>query len=133
MIFATALVVLLQLFSGGLRTNAVADQYTRAVFHATETMEALSLAKRIADPDLEGAWEDGFSWKAEINRRERLPDEAMDEETGGQNKPGRDIPVPFQVDIEVRWETMGKQREIALSSVILRKERADENEEATQP
>lgn len=133
MIFATALVVLLQLFSGGLRTNAVADQYTRAVFHAREAMEALALTTQIAEPDLEGTWEDGFAWKAEINRWNRIPDAAADEEGDGQKKTRRDIPVPFQVDVEVRWEAMGKQREVTLSSVILRKDRADEQEEATQP
>jgi prepilin-type N-terminal cleavage/methylation domain-containing protein len=120
MIFATALVIILQLFSGGLRANSVSGQYTQAVFHAREKMEEILLADEMIEQTLDGQWDDGFLWKAKVTLQDAMDDK------GNQN-----LPVPFQVDLEIIWREGEKQREIALSTVTLRKAAIDGKEEPT--
>ena len=117
MIFAIALVVLLQLFSGGLRANFVSDQYTRAVFHAREKMEELLLSDAMAEQLIDGEWKDGFFWKANISPRNEM-----------SKKNTKNSPKLFQVDLEVSWNEGGKQREIAISTVALKKALVVEDE-----
>jgi general secretion pathway protein I len=61
-IVGISLVMILQLFSGGLRASRTSCDYTRAVVHAKNTMEELSY-----DPvPGSGNFDDGFNWRTEI-------------------------------------------------------------------
>ncbi|MFZ5569119.1 MAG: type IV pilus modification PilV family protein [Thermodesulfobacteriota bacterium] len=115
MILATALIILLRLFSGGLGAVFLADRYTRAVFHAREKMEEILLATRMEDTMIEGRWEDGFSWKAEIARLEPEEVEILPDE-----------PEPFHVKLEVSWTDGERQRRIDLQTLALAARLADE-------
>ena len=66
MILAISLVVILQLFSGGLKASRLSDDYTRAVFHAREKMEEILILDELIDGELEGEFEDAYKWKVEI-------------------------------------------------------------------
>lgn len=115
MIFAIALVVVLQIFSGGLRSNRVSTDYTQAMFHAREKMEELLLLPGDVLQDSSGQWEDGFSWKAQMFPLETAQDE---EETGHL--------IPVQIDLEISWTDGDKVREAALSTIRLNKRVPDE-------
>lgn len=114
MILATALVLLLQLFSGGLGASHLADQYTRAVLHGREKMEEILLATQMEETIIDGNWEDGFSWKAEISRSE--PE---------RKETGVDDPELFYIRLEVNWMDGSKQRQMELQSLALAKIRRD--------
>lgn len=66
MIMSIALVIVLQLFSGGLNSSQRSGAYTLAVFHAREKMEEILLTETLVDGAYEGEFTDGYTWKAEI-------------------------------------------------------------------
>jgi general secretion pathway protein I len=61
-IIGISLVMIMQLFSGGLRASRASCDYTRAVVHAKNKMEELSLNPVPAS----GTFEDGFSWETDV-------------------------------------------------------------------
>ena len=111
MILAVALVVVLQLFSGGLRANTVSNQYTTAIFHAREKMEEILLTPVLDDGQSTGGWEDGYSWRADIARQQTDDQEAVDTRR----------PTVFTIDLTVNWPDGVRQRQIAVSSLALAK------------
>jgi general secretion pathway protein I len=65
-VLSVSLVSIFQLFSGGLTARRRAEEVGRATFHAREKMEELLLHPEMTPGVLEGTWEDGYSWQAEI-------------------------------------------------------------------
>ncbi|UCD36187.1 MAG: prepilin-type N-terminal cleavage/methylation domain-containing protein [Nitrospiraceae bacterium] len=61
-IMAVSLVMVMQLFSAGLRSARASCDYTRAVVHARDKMEELSYTLKGAS----GEFEDGFSWETAV-------------------------------------------------------------------
>ncbi|MHB9098527.1 MAG: type IV pilus modification PilV family protein, partial [Syntrophales bacterium] len=64
-ILAISLAVILQLFSGGLKSSTLSDEYTRGIFHAREKMDEILLAEELTEGVINGEFDDGFKWKAE--------------------------------------------------------------------
>ncbi len=97
MLLAISLVVILQLFSGGLKSARLADDYTRAVFHAREKMEEFLLKTKLEEGLYEGEFDDGYLWRAEIVLVE--PEKTEDE----VEKPSPlDV---FNVTVAVAWQS----------------------------
>jgi len=67
-ILAISLTVILQLFSGGLRSVRVSDRHTQGVFHAREKMEEILLEERLDEGSREGEFDDDYKWIARIVR-----------------------------------------------------------------
>jgi prepilin-type N-terminal cleavage/methylation domain-containing protein len=62
-ILSICLVMVIRLFSGGLRASRTSCDYTRAVVHAKDKMEELS-----DDPVQDsGEFDDGFRWESEMS------------------------------------------------------------------
>ncbi|GEM_PF-518386 len=91
-VLAISLVVILQLFSGGLNSGRLSDEYTRAVFHAREKMEEILLSDTIEEGTSEGEFEDGSRWKANIVLMEQREEEVSR------------LPFDaFTIEVEVSW------------------------------
>src|SRR4030067_2710537 len=73
-ILAISLVMIMQLFSGGLRASRASCDYTRAIVHAKDKMEELSFEPVSGS----GEFEDGFKWESEISPAE-VSKEELDE------------------------------------------------------
>ena len=69
-IVSISFVMIMQLFSGGLRASRTSCDYTRAVVHAKNKMEELSFDP-IADS---GNFDDGFNWQTEFEPYEEPED-----------------------------------------------------------
>ncbi|MBI4688187.1 MAG: prepilin-type N-terminal cleavage/methylation domain-containing protein [Nitrospirae bacterium] len=67
-VLSITLVAVMQLFSGGLRASRTSCDYTRAVVHAKDKMEELSLGEEsiTESKTAQGSFEDGFKWEAEV-------------------------------------------------------------------
>jgi prepilin-type N-terminal cleavage/methylation domain-containing protein len=63
-IISISLVMVMRLFSSGLRASRSSCDYTRAIVHAKEKMEELSL-ETVEDED-RGEFDDGFRWETEL-------------------------------------------------------------------
>lgn len=103
-IMAIALVGILQLFSAGLKSSKLSDEYARGIFHAREVMEEILLSERISEGKLMGAFDDGYNWKAEIRRHE--PEV--------QSKGAFDA---LEVHLSVIWNSLGGEKRFDLSTI----------------
>lgn len=106
MILAVSLVVLLQLFSGGLRAGRLSDDYTRAILHAREKMEEILLFEKSGSGEQEGEFKDGFKWKTKIVRVENTEEEAA--------KMSLDS---FNVKVEVTWFEGSRKKHFEINSL----------------
>ncbi|MEW6077239.1 MAG: type II secretion system protein [Thermodesulfobacteriota bacterium] len=107
-ILAVSLVVILQLFSGGLKSSRLSDRYTRGIFYAREKMDEILLAEALSQGVISGEFEDGFKWRSEARRLEIV-------DTG-------DAPVPFyayDIKVEVGWQEGEKEKHFTVSTIKL--------------
>jgi len=106
-ILGICLVIILQLFSGGLRSGKLSDDYTRAIFYAREKMEEALLAENYTEEILEGEFEDGFRWKIE-----KTLDVSEEEEIEEQ--------MPFSIfiiKVSIRWPSGLHERHFEISTM----------------
>lgn len=98
-VLAIALVMILQLFSGGLNSARIGEEYTRGIFHAREKMEEILLLKDLEAGEAAGAFEDGIMWKARIVQ------------VGPSEEEVETFPLDtYEIQVSVRWpEGMGER------------------------
>ena len=107
-ILAISLVVLMQLFSGGLKSSRLSDEYTLGIFHAREKMDEILLAGELTEGIIDGEFDDGFKWKAEAVR--------VDIEEA------KDVKLPFRafnIKVAVTWDAGGREKQFAVSAIKL--------------
>jgi general secretion pathway protein I len=114
MILSICLVVILQLFSGGLRAGRVSEDYTRAIFHAREKMEEFLLTEELANGFFEGEFDDGFRWTSKITYLE-----PEDEE--------KKLPVDmFNITVEISWDDGNREKHFEISTLQIAKLKTEE-------
>jgi general secretion pathway protein I len=107
-ILAISLVVLLQLFSGGLKSSRLSDEYTRGIFHAREKLDEILLAQELTPGVINGEFDDGFRWKAEAVQLD------IAEATN--------VKLPFRtftITVDVTWDSGGGGKHFTVSAVKL--------------
>jgi len=113
-ILAISLVVLLQLFSGGLKSSKLSDEYTRGIFHAREKMDEILLAGELTEGVIDGKFDDGFRWRAEALHLDI--------------QEAKDVKLPFRafnINVDVIWDTGGHEKHFAISAIKLVKPSKD--------
>lgn len=109
MILSICVVVVMQLFSGGLKSSKRAGNYTRACFYAREKMETFLLQGAWTDGVLSGEFGDGYTWQSRI---ERLGP-AVDEEAP---KPLVNL---FKLTIGVSWQEGFRTKSFQISTIAI--------------
>lgn len=105
-LLAICLVVILQLFSGGLKSGKLSDEYTRGIFHAKEKMEEILLLGTVEEGVTEGEFGDDFRWKADIVRLEQREEEAAR------------LPFDtFTIAVEVSWGVEGHEKHFEINTL----------------
>jgi len=114
-IVATALVALvfvsmMEIFSGGLRTEGKAEEYARAMQDATQVMNDLLVNTRDPIPkQLSGRFDDGVNWRATVEVF-RLPNEPPDS--------SKNLPMEKMLfRVEVSWTSHGSEKNVQLESI----------------
>jgi general secretion pathway protein I len=113
-ILAISLVVILQLFSGGLKSSRLSDEYTRGIFHAREKMDEILLAGELTEGVISGDFDDGFRWRAEALH--------LDIKEAG------DVKLPFRafnIKVDVMWDAGGHEKHFAINAIKLVKPSKD--------
>jgi general secretion pathway protein I len=115
-VLSISLVVVFQVFSGGLKSSKLSERYTRAIFYAREKMEEILLSDELTEAVTEGEFEDSFKWKAEVALVEPIEED--------EPKLPFDI---FNIKVDVWWEDMdrGKHFEISTTKIA---EKSKDNE-----
>jgi len=116
-ILAISLVVILQLFSGGLKSSRLSDEYTRGIFHAREKMGEVLLSKEVSAGETEGEFSDSFRWKCQIELIESVEE---DEEKLPFNM--------FNIKVDIIWDVGGKEKRFQVSTMkVVEKKEDDES------
>lgn len=115
-VLAIAMVVILQLFSGGLRASKLSGDYTDGVFRAKEIMEETLLPATLSEGTREGRFDDGYRWRSEVVFLTPL-----DENDEEQQK---ELPFDlYRVTVTVWWPSGERDRRFQLSTLKLAKHR----------
>lgn len=116
-IMAICLTVILQLFSGGLKSSRLSDDYTRAVFHAKEIMEEILVSNALEEGISEGRFDDSYAWKAEVVRIEQLEEEESR------------LPIDtFAIKVQVMWGGANKNKRFELETIKAREKQEESSE-----
>lgn len=107
-ILGMGLMVIIELFSGGLRVGRVSEEYTKAVNYGRGKLEELTLKPPVDEGVEEGKFNENYRWRVETKRMELLPFE-------------RDLnfkpPVEcFHIKVNVIWKSGLEERSIGLES-----------------
>ncbi|HXZ39022.1 MAG TPA: type II secretion system protein [Thermodesulfobacteriota bacterium] len=113
-ILSIGLVVIIELFGGGLRLGRVSEEYTKAAGYARIKIEEISLDKSLAEGVYQGEFDSNYRWQVEVKRVDLIP-------------PGKDITYRpsvalYRVRIDVLWRSGLKDRVASIESYRLLKE-----------
>lgn len=112
MILTISIVVIFELFSGGLRSASLSNKYTRAIFHARAKMEATLLADTLMEGETEGIVEEDYRWRLSI-----VPLES--EEDSGILK--RSVETLFRLTVDIMWSDGEKERTFTIRTLHMAK------------
>lgn len=108
MILAIGIVIVMQLFSGGLRSQKMSAHYSRAVFHGREKLEELLTFNELKEGEYSGKFGDGFSWFAQIFYV--VPD------------PGRQrMKDLFTITVDIGWIEGAQEKHFTISTLRIAK------------
>ncbi len=107
-VLGIGLVVIIELFSGGLRLGKTSEEYTHAVAYARMKLEEISLAEQLQEGEEEGDFDSRFHWRLGVKRVDLLPGDK-----GAEFRP----PVEFfHLTLDVSWKSGFKERKTVLES-----------------
>jgi general secretion pathway protein I len=114
MILSISLVVIMQLFSGGLKSNKISSDYLRGIFHAREKMEELLVSPALLPGTYSGTFDDGYRWEAVAGIVENIAE--TEEDAAISEK----MPVSLlQIDLTIIWTTGVREKHYRLSTTQL--------------
>lgn len=97
-IMGISIALIMQLFSGGLRSGRVSRDYTMAVIHAKEKMEEMLISPAAGAED----FDDNYKWQTEISPY-------ISAEKGDSKL--------IKISVKVSWNAPGKDRSIELATL----------------
>ena len=111
-VLAISLVVIFQLFSGGLKARKLSEQYAQGVFHSREKMAEILLAPDLSEGETQGEFEDAYEWQAAITRVVSDDDE-------------ENLPVYLlNINVSITWHEGEKEKSFAIDTLkVVQKEK----------
>jgi general secretion pathway protein I len=101
-ISGVALIIIVELFSGGLRLARASKEYTKAVNYARMKMEEMAFKQTLKEGSEEGEFNDTFRWEVAVKRVNLIPVEKTTE-----LKPTIEF---FQIQVNIIWKSGSKER-----------------------
>lgn len=112
------LMVIIELFSGGLRLGRASEEFTKATHHGRMKLDELALKPPLEEGVEEGEIDQTYRWRVETKRVNLLP---FERDTDFQP------PVElFHVKVDILWKSGSKERSIFLESYRTIPSKADE-------
>lgn len=120
MVLSISLLVIMQLFSGGLKSSRISTDYLNGIFHAREKMEELLLTRDWAPGSYSGEFDDGYRWAAAIEEATPDPDFLEDEDAEARGREPDNLPfVTLMIRLEISWDHNGREKRLALATTAL--------------
>jgi general secretion pathway protein I len=105
-VLGVCLVTIMQLFSGGLRSSKVSNDYTRAAIRAKEKMEEILLNNEFSEGSFSGDFADGFRWRVDVAQF-KIVEEGMPT-----------VPVDlFEIRVGVLWNDGNREKHFDISTL----------------
>jgi len=122
-ILGIGLTMLLELFSGGLRSAKVSEEYTKAVCYGKGKMEEMLTSRDFSEGETEGSFDDQFSWKVEVKK--------SNPSLGQPNESETKLPIDlFQIVVRVTWQSGRGERNIEMETLRAFKEEEGKGEKS---
>lgn len=112
-IIGVGLLGIIELFSGGLRTERIAMEYSKAVEYAHLKMEEIALAPSFQEGKEEGQFDEHFRWEVSRQKMDLLPEELL-----SKIKPPVEL---MEVKVKVFWKSGQKEKSLSLGSYFVKK------------
>jgi len=110
-IIGVALLGIIELFSGGLRTERVASEYSKAVEYAHLKMEEIALTPSFQEGKEGGQFDEQFRWEVSRQKVDLLPEEVL-----SKIKPPANL---MEVRVKVFWKSGLKEKSISMESYFV--------------
>ncbi len=108
-VLGVGLVVIIELFSGGLRLGKTSVEYTRAVEYARLKLEEVTLADQLVEGEETGEFDKDFQWSVGITKVDLLPP---------AKEPDFKPPVEvYQIKVAVTWKSGLRERSTELETL----------------
>lgn len=101
-ILGVGLIVIIELFSGGLRLGRVSEEYSKAVNLARMKMEEVCLKEYLEEGNEAGEFDKDFRWQVAVKRMDILP--------VGKPPEFRPPVELYQVKVDILWKSGSKER-----------------------
>ena len=101
-ILGISLVLVIELFSGGLRLGRASEEYTVAAQLARQKIEEIALSKQVEEGIEEGEFDRTYRWRVEVKKIDLL---LLANET--DYRPPVDL---YQVQVRIIWKSGSKER-----------------------
>ncbi len=107
-ILGVGLVVIIELFAGGLRLGRASEEYSKAVSLARMKLEEISLNPILQEGNEAGEFDKDFRWQVAVTRMEILPVE----------RPLEFQPLVelYRVKVDVLWKSGSKERNAGIET-----------------
>ena len=109
MLLAISFVIIMQLFSGGLKSSRVTSDYIYGIFHAREKMEEILLSDNLIPGTVSGEFDDGYEWSATVF----IPQLEEDDPT-----PRMPV-VTADVSVDVWWHVGDQEKRFGLNTTAI--------------
>lgn len=107
-ILGVGLIVIIELFSAGLRLGKTSEEYTKAVEYARMKMEEIAVQRSVEEGIEEGEFDDVFRWRVGAKKMDILPIEKSSD-----FKPPVDL---YQIQVNITWKSGSKERSVGIES-----------------
>jgi len=118
-ILGISLILVIELFSGGLRLGRASEEYTQASHYAQMKLEEIAMTRQMEEGSEEGEFDSTYRWQVETKKVEILPLEGATDYT-----PPADL---FQVQVRIIWKSGRQEKTTTIETFKTVKPESDES------
>ena len=110
LLLSISVVIIIQLFSSGLRAGSLSTDYVRAVYYAREKMEELLLLPSQIEGSKSGIFDEKYKWISEIEKIEEDDDERKED----------NLPIAlYHIHIDVSWREGIREKHFDIGTLTI--------------
>jgi general secretion pathway protein I len=126
MVIAISLSLIMGLFSGGLKSKRISEEYSKAIYYSQIKMEPFLLDTNRLSTGIEtGNFDDVYSWESEITEIQNDAD--SDEDTVTTNK----LFKQYKILLTIKWKSVNKEKRFVIQTIKLEMDDKTTVDEAT--
>jgi len=120
-ILGISLTLMLELFSGGLRSAKISEEYTKAIWYGKAKREEMVTVQDLSEGVTEGSFDSVYAWRSEV----KISNPKLSVEEDSQTILPIDL---YQIVVRVTWPSGSGQRSYEVESLRVFKSEDDTGE-----